>query len=741
MTDLSSDNLLTTTLSSLTNLTTQRFGSIPEIGLPDGRGTWIRSELNTSTASAQNLDDLKGGQLFNGLVSQQDTTDFYRFNVRDTKNWSFLLSGLVADLQISVVNAETGTISPLTIETDSSTRFVSGSLRPGQYYLAVSGNNITNTSSYRLSLLEGNTYFVSTLGGNDSNLGTYSAPFATIETATQRLDPGDTVLVRGGTYYDRVLQLSRSGTVDRPITLESVPGETVILDHGFQPGYWDSTDNPNVFRTTPIIAEPNLDRIDNINRIVVNNNPLVQVSTQAELREGTFWVDGLNGALYTWAPSGINPTDQEILILAGRDPGLTSSGVRILDVDNIILDGFSIRAADVGILAERLDETVPRSTNLTIRNSEVKFSWNYGIRLDNWNGAVIENNNVHNNAQLNYPRNPDGIWPHAIIGYNTSDVIVRGNRIHNNNAEGVGPYIGSDRWQILNNLIYDNWSVNVYIDTDLGDVTVDGNLIYNTGKYSTFEKDRSDGIRIANEVADFGKSDPTPAVYNIRVTNNIIVGTNGGIQSFAYEDGPSYLSNSLIANNTIGPLYPGSTAIYINLGDNVQVVNNLVTTNAILLYRGIGAGIVAQRNGVSDANQVLPGRRKVYISETQVGDLRFTGFLAENYIPIVGSPWYGSGVAVDLTKDFAGNPRNSSNPSIGAIELPIVIPDPLPDSIPDPIPDPISQPIPEPTPEPIPEPIPEPTPIPQPTPEPTPEPAFQATSLAQSIASRLRFGR
>ncbi len=725
MPDLSSANLLSTSISAIPDLTRQQFGGIPEIGLPDKRGIYIQSSLNTSTASAENLSDLKGGQLFNGTVSSQDQTDFYRFTVRDTKNWSFLLSGLTTDIKLSVVNEDSGVVSSLTPQSDDSTKILTGSLRPGRYSLTVSGDTPA-ASNYRLSLLEGNTYFVSTLGGNDRNLGTYSAPYATIEAATKRLDPGDTVMIRGGTYYDRVLQLTRGGTSDRPITVQSVPGEMVVVDHGFKTETWTATDNPNIFRTNPILAEPTIDRVENIIRVVVNNNPLTQVLRQSELQEGTFWVDGLNGTLYTWASEGKDPTGQEVLVLASRAAGETSAGIRILDVDHVILDGISSRAADVGILAERLNDNALRSTGLTIRNSEVKFAWNYAIRLDDWNGAVIENNNVHNNAQLNFPRDPNGIWPHAIIGYNTSDVIVKGNRIHNNNGEGVGPYIGSDRWQILNNIIYDNWSVNVYVDTDLGDVVVDGNLIYNTGKYNANEKDLSDGIRIANEIADFAREDQTPGIYNIRVTNNIITGTNGGIRSFAYEGGPSYLLNSVIANNTIGPLVPSSEAIYVDLGDNVKVLNNLITSNSMLLYRGINGGITAQNNGVANANQLLRGRRNVVITGTKVGEASLTGLLAENYAPIAASVWYGSGVAVPggLTKDYAGKPRSATNPSIGAFEISIVIPDPIPDPIPMP------QPIPDPSPQ----------PMPQPIPQPETKPEFQPTALAKSIASRLRFG-
>ena len=444
-------------------LTAQKFGHIPEIGLPDGRGVAIESALNTSISSAQNLNTLKGGQLFNGTVSAGDTQDFYRFDVRDTKNWSFLLSGLTTGVKLSVVNTSTGVVAPLKVQGDGTTQYLTGSLRPGSYALSVSGENVATTSSYRLSLLEGNTYFVSTTG-QDSGLGTYAAPFATIEAAAKRLDPGDTVMIRGGIYYDRILELSRSGSIDRPITIESVPGEFVTVDHGFKTGEWLPTRNTNVFRTKPVIAEPDLDRVDSIIRVVIDNKPLVQVASRSALVEGSFWVDRISGDLYSWAAGGENPTGKEVLVLARRDAG-TSAGVRLLDASYVTIDGLSLRAGDIGILTEGLGDDGIRSSGITVRNSEVKFTWNYGIRLDDTNNVLIANNNVHNNAQINFPRNQKGIWPHAIIGYNTSDVTVSGNRIHNNNGEGVGPYIGSDRWQILNNVVYDNWSANVYIDT------------------------------------------------------------------------------------------------------------------------------------------------------------------------------------------------------------------------------------------------------------------------------------
>ena len=70
-------------------------------------------------------------------------------------------------------------------------------------------------------------YFVST-GGSDSNAGSLAKPFRTIQRAASIAQPGDTVLVRGGTYRETV-QPSRSGTGSSPIVFKPYGNETVTI--------------------------------------------------------------------------------------------------------------------------------------------------------------------------------------------------------------------------------------------------------------------------------------------------------------------------------------------------------------------------------------------------------------------------------------------------------------------------------------------------------------------------------
>jgi hypothetical protein len=74
---------------------------------------------------------------------------------------------------------------------------------------------------------QGKTYFVAK-NGNDSNPGTRSRPWRTVQHAIDRLRPGQRALVRRGTYvHDHVIE--RAGTPSAPITIAAYPGERVVL--------------------------------------------------------------------------------------------------------------------------------------------------------------------------------------------------------------------------------------------------------------------------------------------------------------------------------------------------------------------------------------------------------------------------------------------------------------------------------------------------------------------------------
>ncbi|MFZ2000957.1 MAG: Ig-like domain repeat protein [Candidatus Sulfotelmatobacter sp.] len=74
----------------------------------------------------------------------------------------------------------------------------------------------------------GATRYVSTKG-SDSNPGTIGAPWLTIQHAANSVSAGATVYVFGGVYNESV-NFPASGTASAPITFESYPGQTAVID-------------------------------------------------------------------------------------------------------------------------------------------------------------------------------------------------------------------------------------------------------------------------------------------------------------------------------------------------------------------------------------------------------------------------------------------------------------------------------------------------------------------------------
>ena len=87
--------------------------------------------------------------------------------------------------------------------------------------------------SVKAPLAVGPKLFVDAVRGNDTGAGSPAAPWKSLAHATRQLQPGDTLYLRGGMYYEKV-SLTRSGTTNAPITIASFPGELAVIDGGLR---------------------------------------------------------------------------------------------------------------------------------------------------------------------------------------------------------------------------------------------------------------------------------------------------------------------------------------------------------------------------------------------------------------------------------------------------------------------------------------------------------------------------
>ena len=96
-----------------------------------------------------------------------------------------------------------------------------------------------------LGSFQARTWYVSTTG-NDANPGTLAKPFRTIAKASNIMKPGNTCILRGGTYRETLVPVT-SGKPYAPITYTSYPGETAVINGTEQITDW-SIHKENIYR-------------------------------------------------------------------------------------------------------------------------------------------------------------------------------------------------------------------------------------------------------------------------------------------------------------------------------------------------------------------------------------------------------------------------------------------------------------------------------------------------------------
>ena len=78
--------------------------------------------------------------------------------------------------------------------------------------------------------------------GNDNNPGSLASPWRSLEEAFVKLQPGDTLFLRGGAYEEEVhARVLQPGTPEQPILVRAYPGERPVLRgllRLLRPTYW-----------------------------------------------------------------------------------------------------------------------------------------------------------------------------------------------------------------------------------------------------------------------------------------------------------------------------------------------------------------------------------------------------------------------------------------------------------------------------------------------------------------------
>jgi len=334
-------------------------------------------------------------------------------------------------------------------------------------------------------------YYVSP-SGNDSNPGTFSLPWKTINKAARSIIPGDIVYIRGGIYYEYVT-ISRSGNASQPIRFEAYPGENVVLDgNNTLP---TSEDGLLTLDGDWIIVE-GLEVKNSIYygiAVFGKHNTLTNVYVHHSSRNGVY----LNGDYGILEKSRVwrNSMRNEY----GANPG-GSSGV-----------------------ATARDETDGTTEYVVIRKNQVWENWGQGINVHHSKYTVVEDNIVSDSYTTN------------LYIHDTTDVICQRNLVFmnpdNSYMGNLGPKVGLmmgqeygssllvnlKNVQVINNLFYGNHRNLFWYTGDIGGAGMTDVLIANN-TFANGSGDSSGGN--ANVILDEGVN------TNVRFINNIVLQDN-----------------------------------------------------------------------------------------------------------------------------------------------------------------------------------------------------------------------
>ena len=277
----------------------------------------------------------------------------------------------------------------------------------------------------------GATYYMSTKG-NNSNPGTIGAPWLTIQHAADSVSAGASVYVFGGVYHESV-NFPASGTASAPITFQSYPARTAVIDGT---GVSCCTSNPP--------SSGNL------------TQGLINIVNQSYLIVSGFEIENFTTGNAAYTPAGVWITG-------------SGTGVRVLNnlVHNITTSAETNGNA-FGIAAWGTVETP--ITELVIRGNNV-----YSLKTGNSESVNVDGNVTHFSITNNLVHDNDNIGI-AAIGY----------------EEPVGP-VGYDEamyGEISGNTIYnisgiDNPGEGDSYDADgiycdgCAYVTIERNLVHN----------------------------------------------------------------------------------------------------------------------------------------------------------------------------------------------------------------------------------------------------------------------
>ena len=394
-----------------------------------------------------------------------------------------------------------------------------------------------------------NTYYVST-SGNDANPGTEAQPWATIQKAANTVVAGDTVLIKSGTYNERII-LQNSGSSDNNIVFSNYENDEVIIDGtgiswgGSWNGLFDISDKSYIqIRGLKVMnADYGGFWIENSANIIIEN---------------CYTYNTYSSGIGVWSSSYItlknneielacNDGEQECITIAKSNNceiyennvhhnGQGTNGGEGIDIKqgshdiNVFKNRVHHLNERIGIYADAWDT---HTYNINIYQNTVHDCGNNGMVVQSEMGGTIEYVSFYNN--IVYRNKWDGI----AVGSVTASDTVSSTPVQN--------------IQIINNSLYKNgailngWGFGILINNpDAKNITVRNNICSENSAQIAIQQIDSGGI----------------------VDHNLCYGNNEASGALFGKD--SVIGNPLFADTSNGDFHLLSNSPAIDVGSSID---------------------------------------------------------------------------------------------------------------------------------------------------------------------------
>jgi hypothetical protein len=494
----------------------------------------------------------------------------------------------------------------------------------------------------------GTIYYVAP-GGLDTNPGTETLPWKTVQHSANVAEPGDTVYLRAGTYNELVTVNVSGNATAGPITFANYPGETSIID--------------GTGLTIPG-GQNGLITIENQNYIIIQGLQIQNYTTTSKNKVPI-------GIYITGADSYIQILDNHIenIVTSASGCNANALGLAVYGTSANSINNLTIDHNELDDLTTGCSESMTINGNVqywTVSNNLVHDNNNIGIDAIGYENIGGDLLGVMCGTDL-CDRARDG----DVIGNTVYNITSNSNPAYgsgsNNKSYGAdGLYVdGGTRITIERNLVH-NTDIGIEAASEnpgndspgvekADYITIRSNIVYNSNAV---------GITIggyAKSGAGGGGSD------HIDIVNNTLYGNDTSQQGAGEFQVQYHSTNNLFENNI---LYANSQALFVNS----LYSTSPVTADYNLYYSASGAGS-SNWTWLGTSKSTFAAYKTASGNDTDslFADPQFVSTSTPDFHVASTSPAVNAGTnlgsVVEGQYDYAGNPRvQGAGIDIGAYE-------------------------------------------------------------------------